>query len=228
MKLEVRRPEAIIFDLDGTLVDSREDLCLSVQAAFRREGLRAPDYDQVSSAVGHGARALISSLLDQGQRGGGEARVDGLLLAFRDIYLEHLLDNTRVYPGLMETLNRLRDQRPALKLAVLTNKPGEMARQICRGLELDGFFEKIYGPDDLNCLKPDPRGLLQLLGELKVEPARAFYVGDMPVDLQLAQAAGCRPLIVAWGLESRERLIQAGATRLLERASDLFDMIIPS
>ncbi|MDF1563840.1 MAG: HAD-IA family hydrolase [Deltaproteobacteria bacterium] len=212
--------DAILFDLDGTLVDSRQDLALSVQVAFEELELPVPDFDAVIASVGHGARHLVKVLMPENDW--DEASLDRVIGAFRAHYLEHLLDHTRPFEGLREVVEEL---SAAVPLAVLTNKPGEMARRIIEGLGWDGAFRFVMGPDDAGSLKPDPVGLLNLLGRMGVEPGRAIYVGDMPIDVEVAKAAGCQSVAVTWGLAEEGAIEVSGPDRLLHQPSELLQLI---
>ncbi len=212
--------DAIVFDLDGTLVDSREDLANSVQVAFRSLGLPVPDRDRVIASVGHGARHLVKILLPE--HDADEAFLDRVVAAFRAHYLEHLLDHTTPFEGLREVVADLGARVP---LAVLTNKPGEMARRIIEGLSWSESFRFVLGPDDVEALKPDPRGLLTLLERLEARPAQTIYVGDMPVDVEVAKAAGTRSVAVTWGLAAREDILAARPDQLLDEVEGLRSLI---
>lgn len=213
------RPEAIVFDLDGTLVDSRQDLAGSVQAAFEAAGLPRPAYDDVVASVGHGAHALLEVLLDRaGIVAPDAALIESIVERFRAHYLEHLLDHTALFPGMEAVLDTLGGRA---RLAVLTNKPGEMARRIVEGLGLGGRFAWVLGPDDVDALKPDPKGLRWVLARLEVAPERATYVGDMPIDVEVARAAGTRAVGVAWGLAPAGEIEAAGPDALARTVAAL-------
>jgi len=213
-------PDTIIFDLDGTLVDSRQDLADSVQAAFVSLGEPAPDREAVIASVGHGARHLIRVLLPQAA--GDEAWLDRVIAAFRAHYLAHLLDHTHPFEGVPEVLAQLAARVP---LAVLTNKPGQMARRLVSGLGLEPHFRFVLGPDDVDALKPDPKGLLTVLERLGARPAQSVYVGDMPVDIEVAHAAGTQAVAVAWGLASAEAVAAAGPDRTIEETPALLTLV---
>lgn len=187
---------ALIFDLDGTLVDSGQDLAHAANAARTHLGLPPLDDLTVLSYVGHGARELMRLALGAAP---GEAEVDRALACFREFYAQHLLDNTRPYPGVVEALARLQ----GLRLAVLTNKSLRFARPILEGLGLARWFSRICGEDSFSRKKPDPLGLESLLRQFGIPPREAMMVGDSEIDMQTARSAGTWACGVTYGLGSR-------------------------
>lgn len=187
---------AVVFDLDGTLIDSAADLRSAVNAMLQRlaPGAEPLDLATVRSFIGDGARTLVArSLAARGLREPLEAG----LAAFLEAYRERMLDTTRLYPGVRELLLAL---RPARALAVLSNKPGGMSRAILAGLGAADCFVRVLGGDDVP-RKPDPAGLLGLLGELGVAPSRAAMVGDSANDVLTGRAAGARTVAVTYGFD---------------------------
>lgn len=199
-----------IFDLDGTLVDSVDDLAASVNHALAHVGLSARDREEVRGFIGHGARMLLSRAV-----GARRDLLEPALAAWRAHYEEHLLDRTRAYPGLPEVL-----ARAGRSLAVLTNKPAPMARRILDGLGLAPLFSAIVGGGDAPA-KPDPAGARALLARAGARPEHAVLVGDSPVDAETARNAGVEFVAVTWGLVAREELVRAGAVHLVDRAEEL-------
>ncbi len=199
-----------IFDLDGTLVDSVDDLAAAVNHALAAVGLPLRSRDEVRSFVGDGARVLLERAV-----GPNRDRLEPALAAWRAHYEVHLLDATRPYPGIPEALAGAR--RP---LAVLTNKPAAMAVRILDGLELSARFSAVSGGGDAPP-KPDPAGARALLARLGARPEDAVLVGDSPVDAATARNAGMEFVAVTWGLAPREALVRAGAVHLVDRPRDL-------
>jgi phosphoglycolate phosphatase len=190
--------KAVLFDLDGTLIDSKQDLVQSVNATLREMGrAELPEY-LVASYVGSGAPVLISRAL------GGTASTleeQSALNFFLAHYDQHKLDFTREYPGVRETLEEL----PGVPMAVLTNKPVNISVRILEGLGLAKFFRAIYGGDSFATKKPDPLGANTILGQLGIAAAEAAMVGDSEVDVQTARSAGMISAIVNFGFGVHDR-----------------------
>ncbi|HKI26578.1 MAG TPA: HAD-IA family hydrolase [Candidatus Sulfotelmatobacter sp.] len=193
----------VIFDLDGTLIDSRLDLVHSVNAALRHIGRTPLPDDVIASYVGDGAPILIQRAL------GGEivdqALVHKGLQFFLSYYREHKLDHTTIYPGITEALAAIQNSgngtSPATqrKLAVLTNKPVIPSRAIVEALGLGPFFAQIYGGNSFETKKPDPEGARILLEENGVSPEHAVIVGDSHTDIETGRNAGLWTVGVLYG-----------------------------
>jgi phosphoglycolate phosphatase len=184
----------VVFDLDGTLIDSVADLATALNHTLKEldPSTRPLPLDRVRTFVGEGARVLVDRSLEAVSL---DVPVDRALAVFMRHYADHLLDATRPYPGIPELLQRLNG-----RLAVLTNKPGEMSRRILDGLGLAQHFFAIYGGDDLPWRKPDPRGLVRLVEESSIARDQAVLVGDSAIDVRTARGAGVRVIGVTWGL----------------------------
>jgi phosphoglycolate phosphatase len=189
----------VIFDLDGTLIDSRLDLVHSVNAALRHiERPELPD-EVIASYVGDGAPILIQRAL------GGEAVDEALvrkgLEFFLSYYREHKLDHTTVYPGIATSLAAIQQSGNGVprKLAVLTNKPVNPSRAIVEALGLGKYFSQVYGGNSFATKKPDPQGARQLLAESDVRPEQAVIVGDSHVDVLTGRNAGMWTVGVNYG-----------------------------
>jgi phosphoglycolate phosphatase len=183
------------FDLDGTLIDSRADLVASVNHVLAAFGRPAVDSPTLAGYVGHGARALLERALGPVE----PWRIDEGMRRFLRYYGEHLLDETRPYPGVEALLDGL--DECGVVLTVLTNKPEALSRAILDGLGLGHRFVALIGGDTLPTRKPDPTGLRQLCAAAGARPAESLLVGDSPVDLDTARAAGVAFCGVAWGLQ---------------------------
>ena len=194
-----RSIKLVVFDLDGTLIDSRLDLVHSVNAALRHIGRpRLPD-DVIASYVGDGAPILIQRAL------GGEAVDEAIvrqgLQFFLSYYREHKLDHTTVYEGVKEALAAIQGLSNGVprKLAVLSNKPVIPSRAIVEALGLGSFFMQIYGGNSFATKKPDPEGARKLLDEVGVRPEEAVIVGDSHVDVETGRNAGLWTIGVSYG-----------------------------
>jgi phosphoglycolate phosphatase len=186
----------VVFDLDGTLVDSSGDLASAVNAALARvrPGTPALPVDTVRTMIGEGATRLVAKAL---AHAGLDLPAEDVLPVFMDCYSARLLETTRPYPGIPELLAEL----PPRVLAVLTNKPGDMSRTILEGLGLLPLFLRVIGGGDLATRKPDPEGLLRLVAEAGVDVRETVLVGDSAVDVRSARAAGVRMVGVDWGFD---------------------------
>ena len=186
----------IVFDLDGTLADSKVDLAQAVNATRGDAGLAALPDELVFSYVGNGAPALIRKALGEGF---SEEQLEKSLAFFLAYYREHMLDHTRLYPGAAEALERMR--AAGLKLAVLTNKPVRFSRDLIRGLGVAEHFAVVYGGNSFETKKPDPEGLERIMAEAGARPESTLVVGDSAVDVRTARNAGARACGVTYGFQ---------------------------
>lgn len=188
----LREIQLLIFDLDGTLVDSKTDLALSVNAMREQMGLGPLAHELIASYVGHGVNNLVRrALADQATE---ENVAEGLAI-FLDYYRRHMLDNTVLYPGVRETLEELRERW----LAVLTNKPVNFSRQMLAGLGVAHFFSFIYGGNSFEQKKPDPVGVVRLMTDHGVSTRQTMVVGDSDTDVQTGRNAGVWTCGVTYG-----------------------------
>lgn len=210
---EFTHVRALIFDLDGTLIDSKLDLALAVNATLEQMGRAALPHEKVYGYVGQGAPMLIKKALGDGSN---EAERKQGLDIFLRYYREHMLDNTVVYPGVREALEQLA-QHP---MAVLTNKPVRFSQEILEGLELTKYFGYVYGGNSFERKKPDPMGVEVLLRDWGLGAREAMMVGDSEVDIQTARNAGTWACGVTYGLGS-ERLAECPPDLLLDSLAEL-------
>jgi phosphoglycolate phosphatase len=192
----VNRAGLVVFDLDGTLIDSSADLAAAVNATLARIAPEAPALppERIRSFVGHGAGTLVERALAEARL---PHRADAVLPLFLDGYREHMLDSTRLYPGVAEALASM----SGYSLAVLSNKPGDLCRAILEGLGVARAFTRICGPEDVPARKPDPAGLRQLMEEAGAGPEDTAMVGDSPVDVRTGRAASVFTVGVSYGLD---------------------------
>jgi phosphoglycolate phosphatase len=188
---------ALIFDLDGTLIDSKLDLALAVNAALSEMGRGPLTHDTIFSYVGQGAPSLISRALGDGAT--DEECLRGLEF-FIKYYSLHKLDNTVLYPGVREFLDAL----AGMPMAVLTNKPVGASRGILQGLGLTDYFRFVYGGNSFERKKPDPMGVESILREFGAAPSQVMFVGDSDVDVQTARNAGTWVCGVTYGFGSHQ------------------------
>jgi phosphoglycolate phosphatase len=203
--------DAWLFDLDGTLVDSRVDIAVSANHARATVGLGPRPQEEIFGFIGEGAERLIERTLGPGLA----ARVPAALAAWREHYERHMLDHTRLYPGVLEALQALDGPR-----AIVTNKPGPSARQLVQALGLDRLCPLVVGGGDVPEKKPDPASVRLALSRMGAD-GRAVLVGDSRIDAATARAAGIGFVGVLWGLGSREEMEREGGRIFVERAGEL-------
>ena len=208
------QPRLLVFDLDGTLIDSSLDLCNSVNAALEHVAKPTLPNALIASYIGDGAAMLVRRALGDPDDLDSldPAKRSGITLFrrafdfFLDYYRIHKLDNTRLYPGVLEALTTIRTAHPTLPLAVLTNKPVNPAREICTALGIAPFFFQSYGGNSFHTKKPDPEGLLTLITEaqtltgLPIAPSQTIMIGDSDVDILTARRAGALSVGCTFGL----------------------------
>jgi phosphoglycolate phosphatase len=182
----------VVFDLDGTLIDSKADLAQAVNATLRHMG-RAPLADErIFGYVGNGASTLVRRALGEGAT---HEEAEKGLAHFLSYYRAHMLDNTVAYAGVREALEGLKERG----LAVLTNKPVKFSQAILEGLGLARYFRYVYGGNSFETKKPDPQGVNILLRHFAVAPREAMIVGDSDVDVRTARNAGTWACGVSYG-----------------------------
>ena len=204
---------ALIFDLDGTLIDSKLDLVHSVNATLRE--LTRPELPEeiISSYIGNGAPVLVAKSLGPDAP---PAELDRALKFFLTHYEAHKMDNTCAYPGVAEALEHL----SAMPMAVLTNKPERISVRILEALGLAKYFRAIYGGNTFSTKKPDPLGVHTILREFSARPNEALLIGDSEVDVQTARNAGILSAIVNYGFGIHDRAAHP-ADLYLDRLLDL-------
>ncbi len=212
--------DLLIFDLDGTLIDSRLDLANAVNATRRHMGMEPLSNERVYGYVGNGAPVLIRRALGEQAT---EAELQEALEFFLEYYGQHMLDHTALYPGVRDSIDRLR--AAGKRMAVLTNKPVRMSRTIVEGLGVAGHFFQVYGGNSFEFKKPNPVGIRALMEEAGVGQDRALMVGDSSVDVQTARNAGIRCCGVTYGFQP-ETLADPAPDLLVDRMEDMADWVL--
>jgi phosphoglycolate phosphatase len=205
--------DLLIFDLDGTLVDTREDLATAVNHALASLALQRLSTDQVMEYVGNGLYTLM-------QRSLGSAyseKLPAAIASFREYYQEHMLDVSTLYPGVLEVLEHFREK----KMAVISNKPEAFTVPMIAGLQLSPYFDLVLGGDSVPQMKPDPAPVKHVLSRLHVTPARAVMVGDGTTDIQAGKGAGIHTCGVTYGYRSAEVLLAEAPDYLLAGIAEL-------
>jgi phosphoglycolate phosphatase len=189
----------LVFDLDGTLIDSGADLCASVNAMLRHFHRPPLAPEVIATYIGDGAARLVGRALGEPT---DAAFLDTAITYFLDYYREHKLDHTYVYPGVFASLDSLRLDAAGKPraMAVLTNKPVGPSQAICDALGLSPYFFRIYGANSFETKKPNPEGLLALIAEAGVRPEETLMIGDSDVDVLTARNAGAWSMGCSYGL----------------------------
>ena len=210
----------VVFDLDGTLVDSGADLAASVNFSLRALDLQERPASEIYGFIGHGARQLVAGSIRAALPAAREPLVDQALECFQEHYGLHCLEETRLFAGIEDLL--LDRARAGQRLAVLTNKPRAVTESILEGLGVRGLFADVVGGDDLATRKPDPAGLLSLCASALSPPRdTVVLVGDSTVDADTARRAGVDFWGVSWGFGEERELRAAGASRVFSAASEV-------
>ena len=208
---------ALIFDLDGTLIDSKRDLIRSVNAMLHQMGREQIHEDTISGYIGHGAPRLVSQALGINAT---EAERERALKFFLVYYEDHKMDSTCAYPGVPEVLQQL----AAFPMAILTNKPVRISVRILETLGLAKYFSAVYGGNSFETKKPDPFGAQTILREFGAAPLEAILIGDSEVDVQTARNAGTLAAAVNYGFGAHDRAAHP-ADIYLNRLTDLVQLL---
>jgi phosphoglycolate phosphatase len=212
--------DLVIFDLDGTLIDSKRDLACAVNAARANSGMEPLEDELVFSYVGEGAPVLIRRALGPGATGD---QVQSALAFFLAYYNDHMIDFTVLYPGVSETLERLAEA--GVKMAVLTNKPVRLSRAIVDALGISRFFDRVYGGNSFEQKKPHPVGIATLMDDYGAAAGRTMMVGDSAVDIRTARNANVMSCGVTYGFQP-DTLTAEPPDLLFDRIEQLADWII--
>src|SRR5713226_9999884 len=208
---------ALIFDLDGTLIDSKRDLIRSVNAMLHEMGREQLHEDTISGYIGHGAPQLVGRALGDAPTEQERERALKFFLAY---YEDHKMDSTCAYPGVPEALEHL----AAFPMSVLTNKPVRISNRILEGLGLAKYFRAVYGGNRFETKKPDPLGANTILREFAASPKEAILIGDSEVDMQTARNTGTLAAAVNYGFGTHDRATYP-ADVYLDRLTDLAPLL---
>jgi phosphoglycolate phosphatase len=212
---------AIIFDLDGTLVDTIGDIAASMNRALERGGFPPLAEEAYIEKVGWGIKKLAFLALPEDAR--NDEVVEKVAADASRLYAEKPLGFSKPYPGIRELITEVR--RRKLKTAVLTNKPDPVTQSVIGGLFLPGSFDWVQGDRPGVPRKPDPGAAWELLLSLDVSPRETVFMGDSEVDMETARAANCHALGVSWGFRPRELLKRAGAQRIIDHPGELLEFL---
>lgn len=213
--------KAVIFDLDGTLLNTLEDLANASNFALRSCGYNEHPIKDYIRFVGSGRYILMKRILPEEDKNNEEA-IEKVLKLFDEYYGEHMHDTTKPYDGIYELIKELKIKN--IKLAVVSNKPDEFAGEtVNRYFEND--FEITYGQRPNHAVKPDPKTVYEVMEYLNVTKEECIYVGDSDVDMKTAQNAGVKSIGVAWGFRGEEELKSAGADYIIRTPQELVNLL---
>ena len=209
--------ELIIFDLDGTLINSLKDISLSLNFALKKLGLKGLNEEEVRGYIGSGVKRLVEDVLGSPDA----SRVREMMSLFRMHHEKHLLDNTCLYSGVKEILQFYNSK----KKAIISNKNKEFSIAVLKGLRVEKYFDIILGPDDAERRKPFPDPIFKVLSELDVTPCQALMVGDNPIDIEAGKNAGVFTCAVTYGFSEKIDLENAGPDFIIDDILDLKNQI---
>lgn len=212
--------KAVLFDMDGTLLDTLEDLCDSTNHALAQMGYPLRGIEEIRRFIGNGAEKQIRRAVPEGT---SEGKIMETLAAFRTYYQDHCQIKTKVYDGLLDVLSELKEK--GVKMAVVSNKPDAAVKKLSREYFGDRLDYAIGPSDGVRC-KPYPDMAEEALKALGVEKKDAVFVGDSEVDVQTGLNAGLDVIAVSWGFRSRKVVIEAGAKMIADDASELEKLIL--
>lgn len=213
--------KAVIFDLDGTLLNTLEDLANASNFALRSCGYNEHPIKDYIRFVGSGRYILMKRILPEEDKNNEEA-IEKVLKLFDEYYGEHMHDTTKPYDGIYELIKELKIKN--IKLAVVSNKPDEFAGETVNRY-FGNYFEITYGQRPNHAVKPDPKTVYEVMEYLNVTKEECIYVGDSDVDMKTAQNAGVKSIGVAWGFRGEEELKSAGADYIIRTPQELVNLL---
>lgn len=213
--------QTVIFDLDGTILNTIEDLAAAGNWVCRQNGWPEHSVEQFKGMVGHGIPNLVSRFIPENRR--SPLLMASVLSQFTSYYGEHNIDTTAPYDGIPALLERL--QAAGIQMAVYSNKADDFSREIVEHF-FPGVFQLVRGKIQGVPVKPDPTGVKAVLSELGADPAQTLFVGDSSVDIQTGHNAGLKACGVTWGFRSRGSLVDAGADFLADTVAELESLLL--
>ncbi len=214
----MKHVDLMVFDFDGTLVDSKNDIVNSVNHVLRRCGLKEKDFAEVVSYIGTGSEELMQKALGPE----GHAKFDKAYKLFREHYTEHMFDSSALYPHVKETLAHFGGK----KTAIITNRHSSSARRMLEAFGIKNHFEHILGGEGDSCKKPSPCPVLEVISFFGVQPDKTMMVGDMDLDVTAGKEAGAVTCGVTYGIGSREDVERARPDFLIDNISKLKDLVL--
>lgn len=212
--------KAVIFDMDGTILNTLEDLKNATNYSLRQFGMPERSLEEVRMFVGNGIRKLVERAVPAGTP---EEKIAQVFDVFLEYYKIHSADNTSPYPGILELVEKLK--KSGIKTAVSTNKADVPAQELGREY-FNGIFDLIVGQQDGLKVKPAPDSVNKILSILDIQKKDAIYIGDSDVDVQTAKNSGLDFIGVSWGFRGREFLEKNGAKNIVDNANEILDLVI--
>lgn len=212
--------KAVIFDMDGTILNTLEDLKNATNYSLRQFGMPERSLEEVRMFVGNGIRKLVERAVPAGTP---EEKIAQVFDVFLEYYEIHSADNTSPYPGILELVEKLK--KSGIKTAVSTNKADVPAQELGREY-FNGIFDLIVGQQDGLKVKPAPDSVNKILSILDIQKKDAIYIGDSDVDVQTAKNSGLDFIGVSWGFRGREFLEKNGAKNIVDNANEILDLVI--
>jgi len=212
---------AVLFDLDGTLLDTIKDIADSVNIALAQLGFPQHEVETYKYFVGDGREALAIRALPEDRR--DTVNVDRLSASIEEEYSKRWANNTLAYPGIPDMLQALSDL--GIKMAILSNKPQASTEEMVSKFLSQWRFEFVLGAQSSIPMKPDPASALQIARRINIPPAEFLYLGDTDVDMKTAAAAGMYPVGALWGFRTADELLAGGARQLIQSPTDLPNLL---
>lgn len=209
----------VIFDLDGTLLDTLDDLMDSVNFSLDRYGFKKRSREEIRCFVGNGIRKLIERALPENYT---DDDFEKVFEEFKQNYKVHCNDKTKAYPGVIELLKKLKEKN--IRTAIVTNK-AKFAADALNDIYFDGLVDVVMGAVDGRPVKPDPYMVECVLESSGAKKEETLYVGDSQVDVMTGKNAGLRTIAVLWGFRNREELLEAGAEEFIEKPMELINFL---
>lgn len=211
--------KGVVFDLDGTLANSIEDIADSMNIVLSEKDFPTHDYDTYKTFVGKGIKSLVENALPDSER--DEATLNACFNQMMSVYDDNCVVKTCLYPGIAELLTEL--QKKDIKIAIFSNKANELTQKVVKVLLADWPLEMVIGAGGDIPKKPDPKGALLISEKMGIAPDKLIYVGDSGVDMQTAENSGMYAAGVLWGFRDMEELLENGAKILVENPMDLLN-----
>ena len=211
------RKQLIIYDLDGTLVDTREDIARAANHMLSQMALPELPAGEIAGYVGRGVFALISNCL----KSTDPKKVEKATRIYRDHYAKHMLDHSRVYPGAVETLDYFKDRHQM----VLTNKPNPYSFDLLKALGVGDYFFDVVAGDEVYPKKPDPAAVFAMLKKFNLTPEQALFIGDSLVDIETARHAKIEVVVLTHGFSGLNELQSASPEGIAANFPELLDFI---